>query len=136
MKKSFKNFIRAFAKGDSGQAMVELALSLPILILVMCLIIDAGWLYYHKIAIDNASREGARYASIHYSDANYEDEVENLVDGILGFSSPVTVITSEPDSSSVSVIVRSNISVLTGLSSTFMGSEVEIESSSVMRKEP
>ncbi|MEA4815936.1 MAG: TadE family protein [Lachnospiraceae bacterium] len=136
MEKPAKNFIRSFIKGDSGQAMVELALSLPILILVMCLIIDSGWLYYHKIAIDNACREGARYASIHHAESGYEDDVEDLVYGILDFSSPVTVITTEPDSSSVSVLVRSDVPVLTGLSSTFIGSEVEIESSSVMRIEP
>ena len=133
---SVKRPKKGFFHKESGQAMVEFALTLPILIMVICLIIDTGWMYYHKLAINNACREGARYASIHYSEPNYKNNVVSIVNGSLSISTPLTVTTTEPGGDSVKVRVVTEVPILTGLSSTFLGSELEIEASSTMRKEP
>lgn len=53
-------------KKEDGQAIVELAISLPILIMILCAIIDFGWLFMNQNSIDYA-REGARYAIVHSS---------------------------------------------------------------------
>jgi Flp pilus assembly protein TadG len=46
-----------------GQSMVELALSLPILVLLMLAAADFGRLFYTWIAVSSAARAGAQYGS-------------------------------------------------------------------------
>jgi Flp pilus assembly protein TadG len=61
------------SRSDSGQAIVEFALVLPILIILLLGITDFGIALYDKAVITNASREGAR-AGIKFmtdSDGNY-----------------------------------------------------------------
>jgi Flp pilus assembly protein TadG len=50
---------------ESGMAAVELALVLPILLIVVFAIINFAALMYDYIVITNAAREGARWGSIH-----------------------------------------------------------------------
>ncbi len=47
----------------SGNAVVELALVLPFLLLVVAGVVDLGLLYWEKHVLTNASREGARAGS-------------------------------------------------------------------------
>ena len=46
-----------------GQSMVELALVLPLLVLLMLIAIDFGRIYFSYIEINNAAREGAKYGA-------------------------------------------------------------------------
>lgn len=48
-----------------GQALVELALVLPVFFLLIFGVIDFGVLMEERIAIINAARDGARYATTH-----------------------------------------------------------------------
>ncbi|MHB1357606.1 MAG: TadE/TadG family type IV pilus assembly protein [Anaerolineae bacterium] len=52
---------------QEGGSAVELALILPLLVLILAGIADLGRAFQSYIVITNASREGARYAS-HYPD--------------------------------------------------------------------
>lgn len=54
---------------QKGQSLVEAALILPILLLLLVGVVDLGRAMSTKIALTNASREGARYAS-RYPDQN------------------------------------------------------------------
>jgi len=45
---------------ESGQSAVELALTLPLLILLICGMIEMGWLSATRLALDNITREGVR----------------------------------------------------------------------------
>lgn len=53
-----------FKKSQKGQAMVELALVLPVLLILVLGSIDAGWLLYAKISTTAAAREAARAVSV------------------------------------------------------------------------
>ncbi len=46
-----------------GQSFVELALFFPIILLMLVIVIDAGFLMYHYLTILDATREGARYGA-------------------------------------------------------------------------
>ncbi|MCO5386708.1 MAG: pilus assembly protein [Desulfosporosinus sp.] len=46
-------------KGDEGQALVEMALILPLLFLLLFGVIEMGRIGYAYISISNATREGA-----------------------------------------------------------------------------
>lgn len=51
-----------------GQSLVELALTLPVLVLILVGVLDLGRLYMGYVALTNAAREGARYAIDHPTD--------------------------------------------------------------------
>lgn len=50
-----------------GQALVEFALVAPIFLLLLFAIIEFGWYVYSVQALNQAAREGARYAIVHGS---------------------------------------------------------------------
>lgn len=63
-------------KRGKGQSLVELAIILPILLIILLGIIDFGRVFYAYVTITNASREGARYGSLHvFEDAAIEQRV-------------------------------------------------------------
>lgn len=62
------------SKNENGQAMVEFALIVPFLLIIVCGIIQVGWIYYNASMANTASRDGARYAAIHYMDDDYDEE--------------------------------------------------------------
>lgn len=47
-----------------GNALIEFAMALPILITIIAGMIDLSFLFYDKAVITNASREGARYGVV------------------------------------------------------------------------
>jgi Flp pilus assembly protein TadG len=54
-----------------GQAVVEFALVLPVMLTLMLLATDFGRLFFSYVEVNNAAREAAQYASIHASDTSY-----------------------------------------------------------------
>lgn len=62
--------MRRFIKdvNESGAAMVEFAIVLPLLLLLVFGIIEFGFLLYNKAMLTNASREGAREGILFNSD--------------------------------------------------------------------
>ncbi|WP_102027450.1 TadE/TadG family type IV pilus assembly protein [Salirhabdus sp. Marseille-P4669] len=51
-------------KSERGQAIVELALALPILLLLVFGMIDFGRIFHTYLTLEHASREAARVASV------------------------------------------------------------------------
>ncbi len=52
-------------RSRSGQSLAELALIMPLLLMIVLGVIDFGRLFGSYIALQNASREGARFASLY-----------------------------------------------------------------------
>jgi Flp pilus assembly protein TadG len=53
---------------EKGQSLTEVALVLPIALLILAGVIDLGRLYYVTVALTDAAGEGAAYAAINPSD--------------------------------------------------------------------
>lgn len=127
-------------KKEDGQAVVELALILPILIMILCGIIDFGWIFTNQNIIDNASREGARYAIVHSTDAaaikTYTKAMvpENISDSLavtVTFSNPLT-----PNQGDVTVAVEGGVMALTPIVGVFsQGEIINLNSSCTMKVE-
>lgn len=60
-----------------GQAVVEMAIILPLLVLLLVMALDAGRLFFGWVALQNASRIGADYAASH---ADAWDGVPNPIE--------------------------------------------------------
>lgn len=58
--------LKRFSNNEKGQAMVEFALITPLLILLLCGIIDFGWIFGNQLILNNAGRDTARFMAINY----------------------------------------------------------------------
>jgi Flp pilus assembly protein TadG len=56
------------ATGDRGAAAVELALVLPVLLLLVMGIVEFGLAFNRQISLSGGAREGARWLSLHAAD--------------------------------------------------------------------
>lgn len=139
MKKSFLKKCRR----EDGQAMVEFALILPIFLLILCGIIDFGWLFYNQLSLNNACREGARYAVVHTAEnadtqaiINHIENTSTTVfanDGVdikIEYSSP-----NDPTAGDITVSMEAEISFFTPVLSTVLGKEKTITSTVIMKVE-
>ncbi|MGF7185899.1 Flp pilus assembly protein TadG [Desulfitispora alkaliphila] len=62
-----------------GQALVELALVLPILLMILFGIIEFGRIFNAQLTVTHASREGARYGALGTSDMEIIEQVKGSV---------------------------------------------------------
>jgi len=74
---------RIRAGSDRGSELIELAVVLPILLLVFAAIADFGFLFQRYEVVTNAAREGARIAVLPgyaaQADTNVHDRVQNYL---------------------------------------------------------
>jgi Flp pilus assembly protein TadG len=82
-----------------AQAIVELVVILPLLMLLIFGSIDFGRFFFNKIVIINAAREGVNYLSRHPTDRTNCDKA----DPSICYLKTVQVIQEEADSSGVNV---------------------------------
>ncbi len=128
---------KLFHKRENGQSAVEFALVLPILLILLCGIIDFGWVYYNQITLNNAAREGARYAVIHYDPAiDWKEQAESrMISGMVGVRS-ATAIVSDPVEQQITATVTADAKLLTGFTSTILGKRsVTLHAACTMRLE-
>lgn len=68
--------------GSRGQSLVETAIIIPVVLLLVLGIIDFGLIFNNYILITNASREGARKASIGGTDSEVIQVIQNMTTSI------------------------------------------------------
>lgn len=146
--KALKGPLIGKLKSCRGQSVVEAALVLPLLILLLCGILDFGWIYMNQYKVDYASYSGARYGSITLQKTLDEDNSRDIADqafsNLFGYSEGqslnVTQITRnqeyrvtallkdgstavcrvslDPQERRVSVSVESDVTILTFVAGT------------------
>lgn len=84
-----------------GQALVEFALVLPVLLILTMLIIQYGIIFYTTIGLTNLSREGARYAATSpTSDSSIKQRMHDVIPPNLNWDDIKNNITISPAESS------------------------------------
>jgi Flp pilus assembly protein TadG len=146
----------------SGQALVEFAVILPLLFFMMVIIIDFGRALYVQTALQNGSREGARFGTVHPTwvtsadhpnpdNISYRTSTEpgttvNAVDITVTCTSPGEVTTNAATNRAgylkcavsggrVQVVVTSQFTPLTPIISTIVGSNLTLTGSTRMAVE-
>ena len=102
-------------KSEKGQATVEFALVLPILLLILCGIMDFAWVFGNQLLAENASREAARYTAIHYYDSSSDDD-RAAAAGIVAARAPTInapTVTLTVSGEAVTINVSSSVNFLT-----------------------
>ncbi|MHB1484106.1 MAG: TadE/TadG family type IV pilus assembly protein [Saccharofermentanales bacterium] len=136
-------FKKLFAKNEKGQAMVELAFTLPILILVLCAIIDFGWVISNKLLIVYSSREGARYGMVNATATNAKILIaKRVVDSAPSYiRDDISVEVTFSDAydvraGDISVKVTCNVKALTPLTGIFINDQsIVLDAVCVMKVE-
>ncbi|WP_202931077.1 TadE family protein [Aminipila terrae] len=100
-------------KKEKGQAMVEFALVLPLLLLLLCGICEFGYLFSHQILANNTCREAARYAAVHYKDdgaSAVEEQVKTIIQkNSSNFNEQITI----PKEEEIKVVLTIRVQLLT-----------------------
>jgi Flp pilus assembly protein TadG len=105
-----------------GTAVVEMAIVLPLLLMLTIGAIEYGLLFLNAQQITNAARQGARIAILNY--ANAEADARALINSLLGDDAPTVNITSaaipgDPDGrTKVTVTISVNTANLPVVSTT------------------
>lgn len=127
-------------KNKRGQSLVELALILPIIVLLLFGTVEFGRVFYSYITITSAVREGAREAAVGKTDAEIEARIKEAVtladlDTRLHIS-PITP--SEGNRTTgvpVKVEIRYEMPLIVPLIGEFLPNPVPLTASATMRKE-
>jgi len=132
-------------KSEKGQAMVEFALIMPLLSLVLCAIMDFGWVLSQQNELVNLAGDSARYAAINYS--SYGDtQLSGLKDGVTSYVEAnevlnkrvvVDSVTLDDTKTYVQVKLSCKTPFITGLAGIFFRkNEIELTAVSAMPIEP
>jgi hypothetical protein len=138
--------------------LVELAILLPIMLLLLMAVIEFGWLFHGYIIVTAAAREGARTAVVLAPDADVEASVESAADTVFGpeditlvnnsqFSSQspsagellLTIVPDNPDDrdsgTEVETKLKGALGLLTPLMQAFLPDPFPITGAASMRVE-
>lgn len=124
-------------KNCKGQAIVEFAMILPILLLILLGIIEFGRFYNAWLMVTHASREGSRMASLGGTTLQIEERVDTVME-VLDTSRISVVITPSGVKSRgdmVTVKVTYDIDPLTPMIGAITGGTLHLNSETVMRVE-
>jgi Flp pilus assembly protein TadG len=142
-------------RSERGAELIELALVLPLLLLVFAGIVDFGLLLQRMLTVSNAAREGARIAVLAnstYTQTDVQNRVTDYVrqgtgDNTLSPTTVLTPVTLDPDgggpkppfaAAQVTVSLTHNYLVLGPVSGFFGGgsfSSITLTARSTMRIE-
>jgi len=125
-------------KNEKGQAMVEFALILPVLLLLVMGIAEFGMMFNSYLSVQNATREGARIGIVGASDEEMEERILTTSPSL---RKDRMVITIEPESNSrisgdtLRVQVNYDYRMAVPFISTLFGGNINLSGESSMRIE-
>lgn len=121
-----------------GQSLVELALILPIILLLFLGMVEFSRIFGSYLLITHASREGARLASIGKTDAEVQANVSSKVN-IFNVSDLQVILIPEDDAritgEDVRVCVKYKLQIYAPVISSIVSNPLEMEASTFMRVE-
>jgi Flp pilus assembly protein TadG len=125
-------------KNQEGQALVEFALILPILLLLVMGILQFGMMLNSYLSIENASREGARAGIIGRSDTEIKNTVISTSPSLDPNNVIVTITPTEANRKSgetLTVKVTYNFILTVPIISSLFNNGIELNGQTSMRVE-
>lgn len=127
-------------KGNKGQALVEVALVLPLLLLLFLGMMEGGRLFAGYIELESAARDGVRYAAVHTSASDSDLETVMKTRLVMLDDSKVTFdIDRKSDVSSgenwTEITLGYPMDIITPLIGDIIGDPVNLSSKMTMRTE-
>lgn len=125
-------------KNSKGQAIVELALILPLLLFLIIAMIDFGRVLNAYLVANHASREGARQAAVGKSDVEITETINYTAVSLDSSSVNITISPQESNrnrGTEVQVTVSCQVEIVTPLISHILTNPYTIQTSTSMRVE-
>ncbi len=125
-------------KSTKGQALVEMAFVLPILLLILMGIVEFGRIINSYLVITNAVREGARYAAIHSTDEQINLVISDLTSTLNQSELNIVITPSETNritGSSAVIRIDYDIDIFTPIISNIVPDPFRVTAQTVMRVE-
>jgi Flp pilus assembly protein TadG len=132
--------MRKLLRTERGQTLVETAIILPVIVLMLFGILDAGRIFSTWVVVTNASREGARAGAVHATVAEIKTAAASAAAPV-GVTTADVVVTCSPTACPgdpgglVSVQVSKGVPMITPLIQTFFGVTFNVTNTAVMRLE-
>ncbi len=123
----------ACAHRERGQALVETAITLPLLLLLLMGIMEFGWYFYNQMSVENGSREGVRYAIVNADSATLTADVTALVEDIVISPGDMTVSVTK-ETNKITVTVTKDVATLTPIAAMFTTDNTFVLTSSTQMK--
>lgn len=131
--------IKKLQKKRKGQSLVETALILPVILLLLTAIIDFGLLFNHYLIVSNASREGARGASLGNTNEQITNTVKNVASTLdeskLGITITPNRSADRKAGTTVTVAVKYQYSMITPIIAAIIPGPFDLETNTTMRCE-
>ena len=130
--------IRRLRKGEQGQALVEMALVLPLLFLLLFGVIEMGRIGYAYITVSNAARAGGRTATIGGTDLDINSSIKNAAVSLDPASLTITITPLQSlrqSGQSVTVQVSYPVQLVIPIISNVIPNPVIVSASIIMRLE-
>lgn len=126
-------------KKRKGQSLVETALVLPVILLLLTAIIDFGLLFNNYLIVSNASREGARGASLGNTNEQIINAVNNATSTLDNTRLSITITpnayVSRTSGMTVTVSVEYQYSMITPIIAAVIPGPFDLETATTMRCE-
>lgn len=130
--------IKRLRKGEHGQALVEMALVLPLFFLLLFGVIEMGRVGYAYITVSNAAREGGRVATIGGTDTAINSSIKNAAVSLDPASLSITITPLQIQRQSgqaVTVQVTYPVQLIIPIISNVIPNPVVVSASIIMRLE-
>lgn len=126
-------------KNRKGQSLVETALVLPVILLLLTAIIDFGLLFNNYLIVSNASREGARGASLGNTNEQIINTINNVTTSLDDTRLSITItpnqLTGRTSGMTVTVSVEYQYSMITPVIAAVIPGPFDLETTTTMRCE-
>ena len=90
-------------RGERGAAAVEMALVLPVLLMIVFGLIDFGRMLNAQLTLTEAAREGARSAAFGQTTAQTQARIASVTTGMTGVTSEISGCSAEATDATVTV---------------------------------
>lgn len=123
-------------KNQKGQAIVEFALVVPLLLIFIMAIIEFGFMFNAYLTISSASREAARVGAVGASNTEVELMVINVASHLESSEIDVTITPSSRNRGDMlRVTVEYDYQLITPIISNMLSPFVDLKAETVMRIE-
>jgi Flp pilus assembly protein TadG len=125
--------VRHLNRNEKGQAYLEFAVIVPIMMLVVMGIVDFGRVFNTWLVMTHGAREGARVAAVGWDYAAVEERVNDVT---AGFDVQVELVPAVSAGSAITVTTSTTVTLLSGwIGAIFGASDIPIGAQGVTRYE-
>jgi Flp pilus assembly protein TadG len=130
--------IKRILKNNKGQSLVELAILLPVLLLILMGIFEFGRVMNNYLIITQLAREGARAASVGKEDTEIIQVINSFSNTLDTSKLTVNIspeISSRKRGTDVTVTVGYDVDIIVPIIETLVPDPLHIEAQTIMRVE-